>query len=524
MTRSLLAGTGRALAAPATVWLLLLAYIALVFAVRVLLLPAASQDDAEQLVFAQTLAGGYNPSQPPLYTWLVRLSEGIFGPTILAVAAVKFACLGLIYVFLYLTAREVFGNRPGDRLDAALAGLSPLALYYVAFDALFNYSNTMVMAAACAGTLYALVRVEKSGSTLAYGGLGLAVGLGLMSKYGYGVFIAALIVACLAEPAFRARLLSVRLLLSLAVAVLVCLPHLIWLVGGGVDLAGALEARLSGVDEGGYLVRVGTGLVKLGNAVISFLFPLFIVWLVLFPRAWRRLPDVPPGSAKYKRLFEVFFIAAVALIAAGIVIFGITRVRNHYMFILLAAPIYFFIRVRAAGVGDLPRQIFAVFLGVATVAFVTIVFARFLSGPQLSKKPYFNVPYAALAQQIRAGGFTRGTIVAGFRRYQIGGNFRVHFPGSRVLSTKYPYYVPPTPASSSRVSPGKPAGQCLLVWDASYGAAVPPSLRDYARKTLGVEPGTWDRPRIVEAPFLRSKTRRLKLGTLLVTGKTGRCR
>ena len=515
MTTTFLAKPVRALAAPGTVWLLILGYIVVVFAMRVLVLPAASQDDAEQLVFAQTLAGGYNPSQPPLYTWLIWASTQIFGVTILAVGLVKYACLGLVYVFLYLAAREVFRGADEDRVLAALAGLSPLALYYVAFDALFNYSNTILLAAACAATLFALFRLKRTGSFAAYAGFGLAVGVGLMSKYGYGVFIAALVLAALVTPSFRARLWNLRIVLSLAIAIAVCLPHLIWLAGGGANLAAAFQARLSGVGEGGYFNRVGLGLVKLGNAVISFLFPLFIVWLVLFPRAWRRLPEVPQDLVDDKRCLEIFFAAALVIIAAGVLIFGITRVRNHYMFILLAAPLYAFIRIKVADAPALARPLFALFLGVATLVFVIGVPVRFNWAPGISNKAYFNVPYADLARQVRGAGFKDGTIVADFRRYQLGGNIRLQFPRSRVLSTKYPYYVPPERSTT---------GQCLLVWDAGKQPALPDALRSFARTALGAEPAASDGVHYAEANFLRSRTRRFKLGYVLVTGKTGTCR
>ena len=131
------------------------------------------------------------------------------------------------------------------------------------------------------------------------------------------------------------------------------------------------------------------------------------------------------------------------------------------------------------------------------------------------KNAYFNVPYTPLAQQIRAGGFTGGTIIIDFRRYQIGGNLRIKFPDSRVISTKFPYYVPP---------PRQPGGQCLLIWNAAEHMALPENLRAYAQQKFGVEPGANDRTRVVEAFFLHSNTRRFKLGILLVTGKPGRCR
>jgi len=43
-------------------------YLAVLFVLRVALFPGASEDDAEQLIYAQTWAWGYNTNQPPLYT------------------------------------------------------------------------------------------------------------------------------------------------------------------------------------------------------------------------------------------------------------------------------------------------------------------------------------------------------------------------------------------------------------------------------------------------------------------------
>ncbi len=99
-------------------------YMLWLFAFRGFLFPAASGDDAEQLLFSQSFAWGYDLRNPPLYTWLVIASQQIFGVTIHSVAFVKFTAMFLMYFFLRHGALSVLGE---GRL-ASVAALSPLAL------------------------------------------------------------------------------------------------------------------------------------------------------------------------------------------------------------------------------------------------------------------------------------------------------------------------------------------------------------------------------------------------------------
>src|SRR5258708_25987240 len=65
-------------------WLLLAAYLAAHAALRVWASPNIGTDEVEQALFAQSWAWGYNPRQPPLFTWLLLGAYRIFGPGVLA--------------------------------------------------------------------------------------------------------------------------------------------------------------------------------------------------------------------------------------------------------------------------------------------------------------------------------------------------------------------------------------------------------------------------------------------------------
>jgi hypothetical protein len=499
--------TGRGVAAA------LGAYVLVAFALRLMLFPAGSQDDSEQLLFTQTLAGGYNPAQPPLYTWLVYAAQHVFGVSLAAVLVVKYAALGLLYFCLYRAARLVLD----DTRLAAYAAIAPVAMYYVAWDALLNYSNTVLMAALCAATFWALLALDRRASVGAYLGLGAALGVGFLAKYGFGVFTGALFAAALADPVLRRRLIDRRLLISLVVALVILSPHLIWIAGGAREVAAALQERLISEAPQGYWHTVAEGLLKLANGIVSFPFPLYLLLPALFPAACRRLDWPEPDALRYKRLFERFALAGLAIMVIGVVGFGVSQLRPHYLFIFLPLPIYFFLRVRQAratrptalarGMTWYPRA--AVFM--AVVAF-TGLGIKFAAEPQWCKRCYFHMPYAALAQQMRAAGFTHGTLIEFFQRIQLAGNFRPYFPESRILSTKYPHYRPPA----------RGAGPCLLIWDPAYSETMPEGLREFAAKAAGITPDTPYRVGAVEAPLVNGAGATARLRYALVTG--GACR
>ena len=93
MLAKAISGNARVLLSPRGFHLCLAAYLIVLFVVRAYLFPGASEDDAEQLFFAQAFAWGYKPKQPPLYTWLVLASQWILGVGIPAVSVVKFSGL-----------------------------------------------------------------------------------------------------------------------------------------------------------------------------------------------------------------------------------------------------------------------------------------------------------------------------------------------------------------------------------------------------------------------------------------------
>ncbi|PYM54148.1 MAG: hypothetical protein DMD79_25070, partial [Candidatus Rokuibacteriota bacterium] len=217
---------------PAGFGALLLAYLVVHLLLRVLVSRVLTIDDAREAVLGQTLAWGYQARQPPLYNWLVWATFRLVGVSVLSLTLVKYAVLGMAYGFVYASARRIL---PTPRL-ATLATFSLLLVFPVSWTVHDALTHSTAVLAAGAATFYAVLRLGESDRLGAYLGLGVAAGLGLLSKYTYAVFAAALALAALTDARYRRRLFDVRLLLTLALAALMVSPALLWLWRHGHDL------------------------------------------------------------------------------------------------------------------------------------------------------------------------------------------------------------------------------------------------------------------------------------------------
>ena len=216
---------GRPAMTPRGVLLLWGTVLLLLFLMRAFLFTGTDADDAEQLTYMQSWALGYGARNPPVFTWLVLMVQPIFGVTVASVAFVKFALLAGSFYLIYRSGEIVFG----DRALAALAALSPIAVYYVSWDATFHYTHSVILAFAVCLTFYQLLVLERRRDLLSYILFGIGIGFGLQSKYNYLIFLAVLVAGVFANRDMRRLFLDRRTLITVAISLLLAAPHYYWL-------------------------------------------------------------------------------------------------------------------------------------------------------------------------------------------------------------------------------------------------------------------------------------------------------
>ncbi len=160
---------------------------------------------------------------PPMVAWLIALAEGLFGHGEASIRSVSLACGVAVIAFVYRLARRLV-DRPAALLAAALAASIP----YGFFAAGAMTTPDAPLAAAWAASLYFLHRALVGGEGRAWYGVGIALGLGLLSKYTIATLGPAALAFCLLDRRARGWLTRPEPYLAVLIAVLVFAPVVYW--------------------------------------------------------------------------------------------------------------------------------------------------------------------------------------------------------------------------------------------------------------------------------------------------------
>jgi len=178
-------------------------------------------DEAYYWGWAQQLDWGYY-SKPPMIAALIAFTTGLCGDGVFCVKS------GALLVYPVTTW---FVFRLGQVLFDARIGLWAAALFLlmpgVALSNLIISTDVLLLLFWAWGML-ALVRALETDAWQHWLLLGLACGLGLLSKYTMALFAPSVLLALLLVPVWRGQLLNPRLWVAAFVAVLILAPNIFW--------------------------------------------------------------------------------------------------------------------------------------------------------------------------------------------------------------------------------------------------------------------------------------------------------
>lgn len=179
------------------------------------------RDELAVIDDARHLAWGY-VAYPPVTPFFGRLALILFGPSLVGVRFFATLAQCVAMVLAGLIARELGGKRNAQVLAALATAIAPVSLagaslfQYVSFDYLW-----WILIA------YMVVRMLNSGDPRWWLGVGATIGIGMLTKYTIGFYVAGLVVGVLATSN-RRYLLSRWLWLGVLLSVLIFSPNLLW--------------------------------------------------------------------------------------------------------------------------------------------------------------------------------------------------------------------------------------------------------------------------------------------------------
>ena len=490
----------RILESPPLVVVGILAYVLLHAAVRFMVSPTLGIDDAEQALYAQSLAGGYGFRQPPLYTWLLIAISNVSGHNLVAHITLRYLLQFLCFLFLYLAARKFVA----DQRCAALCLLSYLLFYTIAFYNHHDLTHTNLLAAAIAASVYFYARVVEFGRFRDYALLGIALAAGMLAKYNFAVFAAAGLIATLSSPEVRRRMHLSGTLLMLLVGLAVTSPHLYWLIKNGFEPLGT-AGKLVHADA------AGAGLwLRVRSVGLTFLktleyLSLPVLGALSIRELFRLTATRKDDLLEHRKILGRVIVIGMLAIAVLFFMLAAEKVKARWFHVpLFVVPLWAFARLDGLPAWNRTRNYLLVVACVSLVA-LGARFAMNVFGPNQCSNCRQFIPVSAIAKGLKAHGFAGGAILAD--GHDIAGNLRISFPDSLIR----------TPRNFRQELPDSGGiGDCLIIWRGEPDA-MPPMLamrfgKIHIRREIPVA-------RTISEPLIGAPTRNFRISYVLIKGK-----
>lgn len=398
-----------------------------------LLRPASLEfDDSEQAFLSQYLMLGYG-RQPPLYNWLQYAVAGVFGISVASLTVVKNSLLFGCLLFYGLSARLI----TGDRVLSTIALLGALTLPPVFLLAQRDLTHTVAALFAASLFLFGFFYVLKHPSRI--GGfliVGVAAGLGAISKYNFVVLPLAAILAILPEPEFRRRLFDWRVLVSVAVFLLIVAPHGYWVLNNLTQASDSTIAEMKQGSDNALLPHVVLGLFSLAVAGMKGVAIPSAVYAFVFRADLRKILR---AESQWTRILGRMIIACFFIVAVIVVAIGATHIREKWLALFTVLfPLYVMLKVDAAGVDPVPRlpALLSIVGGLVT-GFILILWASVYISPRIGDYSRVHTPYSGFARAVRQshGGDPAAILTEDLA---LAGNLRIQFPNTPVILAGFP--------------------------------------------------------------------------------------
>jgi len=257
------------------------------------------RDELYFVASGRRLAWGY-VDQPPLSPAVARLSQTLFGDSLVGLRLFPALAGGGVVLLTALIARELGGGPFAQALAALAAAVSGVFLGVHHLAGPTSYDQL-----AWAGTLLLGLRILGGGDPRLWLAVGAIVGVGLLNKHTVLFLVGGLAVGLLAVGP-RDMLRSGWLWAGIAIALVIWLPNLLWQVRhdwATLEMTRSLREKNSGF---GGVVELLVGQVL---EISPVLVPLWIVGLVALLRG--------PELQTYRSVAVAYFVILAVLIVSG---------------------------------------------------------------------------------------------------------------------------------------------------------------------------------------------------------------
>lgn len=390
-------------------------------------------DEAEQVVFSQTLSWGYN-SQPPLYNWLQTLTFSVLGTHLFSLALLKNLFLGLTYFSLYRSARIV-----GLNIERAILSCAPLILISAySWESQRDLSHTV---AAClfSGLLWTvsalILRSIMLGATFWYW-IVPVISLGVLSKSNFLLAAIPWLIAGLSLAPVR-QAMNIRVLLATVCGILILLtPFALWI---WATPESAFQSMNQFIPETPAATR-WQGLFDYLGATVGYAAPLIILGLLFTPcRSEAPLEGSDlNATALLLRSWLNRYLVGVVVLLAFMLLAGVTDIRSRWLLpAFMPLPLWWVLHFR--GISWASPRCYGSAMLLCTIAGIGILVAitdRWLGAQTVNEAEHTHWPAESFARQMDDLGYGDAVMVTNSR--VVAGSLRLYLPECTVIDVDLP--------------------------------------------------------------------------------------
>ena len=178
-------------------------------------------DEFYYIACANNPAGGY-VDHPPLAPLLLALFQFVFGNSIYAIRIWPALAQASAVFFTGMAAKEIGGGKFAQFFAACATAASPTIIAFGGFYSMNAFEPLLAVL-----LIYFTIRMIKENDPKRWIVLGIIMGLGMMNKHTFGVFIIALILSLLLTGKWR-LVVNKWILTAGLISLIIFLPNIIW--------------------------------------------------------------------------------------------------------------------------------------------------------------------------------------------------------------------------------------------------------------------------------------------------------
>ncbi|MBL6969269.1 MAG: glycosyltransferase family 39 protein [Gammaproteobacteria bacterium] len=316
----------------------------------------------------------------------------LFGTGLLALTLLKYLLIGLTFWFTWLSTGYLFQHQQSRWLAVSAFLLMPSFAWHMHQ----GFTHTLLLGLAIATTLHALLRLQQSYQIKDYLYLGIALGIGIMAKYSFLLFMVPLLLSALSIQALRRQLLQTQILFTLIAVLVITAPHLYWLSQHYLEVFPIIDQKLR-VTAGNSLLERFQSLWLFLTSALAFVTP----WLLLFILLSGKQLFAPSNSTPATQLLSRFYLILLAIVILLSLFFTMPHFKVRWFHpLMMLFPLWWLTQIES----DAPLNTIKTgwIIGITATFTLLIITIRLLQatiGPELGHYGRLNRPIIETLEQ-----------------------------------------------------------------------------------------------------------------------------